>query len=145
MANKLDTSQNSSDKSRSSITVILSSAKMAIATFSSRILGLVREQAMAAIFGASGSTDAFLVAYRIPNMLRDLFAEGSFSSAFVPVFTEENHKNPQGARSLLWSLFIFLGIITSVIAIGIMVFADPIIHIMAPAFVKDPEKFQLDL
>jgi len=67
--------------------VLRSSMKMAVATFCSRILGLVREQIMAAYFGASGLTDAFLVAYRIPNLLRDLLAEGAFSAAFVPTFT----------------------------------------------------------
>ena len=57
-------------------------------TFVSRILGLVREQAIAYAFGANAATDAFWVAFRIPNFLRRLFAEGSFSVAFVPVFTE---------------------------------------------------------
>ena len=50
------------------------------------------EQVMAAYFGASGITDAFLVAFRIPNLLRDLFAEGAFSSAFVPTFVEANQE-----------------------------------------------------
>ena len=58
--------------------IFRSSFFMSIATFSSRILGLVRELAIAQIFGASGWTDAFNIAYRIPNMLRDLFAEGPF-------------------------------------------------------------------
>ena len=83
----------------SSNKILKSSAVMASATFTSRILGLVREQGIAMIFGASFLTDAFWVAYRIPNMLRDLFAEGSFSSAFVPVLSEENNKSEQkGSR-----------------------------------------------
>ena len=81
--------------------LIFSSLKMATATFSSRILGLVREQVMAATFGASGITDAFTVAYRVPNMLRDLFAEGAFSSAFVPVFTKVRQLGDREARTLL--------------------------------------------
>jgi putative peptidoglycan lipid II flippase len=101
-----------------------SSAMMAIATFLSRVLGLVREQAMAATFGASGLTDAFTVAYRVPNMLRDLFAEGAFSSAFVPIFTEERLKDPLAARRLLWSLFILLGTTTGLISI-IIIFTAP--------------------
>ena len=87
-----------------------SSAKMAIATFLSRILGLIREQAMAAVFGAGSITDAFTVAYRVPNMLRDLLAEGSFSSAFVPLFIEERLKDPYKARVLLWSVFVLVGL-----------------------------------
>ena len=58
------------------------------ATFLSRMLGLVREQVFAAQFGAGFAVDAFQVAFRIPNLLRDLFAEGAMSSAFVPTFTE---------------------------------------------------------
>ena len=81
--------RNSQDKSnKSPFLVLFSSLKMGLATFCSRILGLVRELLLASYFGASGMTDAFFVAYRIPNLLRDLFAEGAFSAAFVPVFTQ---------------------------------------------------------
>jgi len=114
---------------------------MAIATFCSRILGLVREQVMAASFGASGLTDAFLVAYRIPNLLRDLFAEGAFSAAFVPTFIEANSKDPEKARRLLWSLFILLGAITLMCSGLIFIFAESIINVFAPTFAQDPEKF----
>ncbi|MEO8012292.1 MAG: lipid II flippase MurJ, partial [Dokdonella sp.] len=61
-------------------------------TFVSRVLGLVREIVIAGIFGANAATDAFLVAFRIPNFMRRLFAEGSFSMAFVPVLTEYKEK-----------------------------------------------------
>jgi putative peptidoglycan lipid II flippase len=116
---------------------------MAIATFFSRILGLVREQVMAAYFGASGVTDAFLVAYRIPNLLRDLFAEGAFSSAFVPTFIEANQESQEKSRELMWSLFWLLTFVTGSICIGIMIFAPELISIFAPTFTKDPEKFNL--
>ena len=62
------------------------------ATFVSRILGLVREVVFASVFGANAATDAFWVAFRIPNFMRRLFAEGSFSTAFVPAFTEVKEK-----------------------------------------------------
>ncbi|MCK5884570.1 MAG: murein biosynthesis integral membrane protein MurJ [Bacteriovoracaceae bacterium] len=123
--------------------VLLSSAKMAIATFSSRILGLVRELVMASMFGASGITDAFYVAYRIPNMLRDLFAESVFSSAFVPVLTEVQKKDPQKAKGLLWSAFILLGFVTTIISILIVIFAPQFVALMAPKFVDVPEKFEI--
>lgn len=116
---------------------------MAIATFLSRILGLVREQVMAAYFGASGITDAFLVAYRIPNLLRDLFAEGAFSSAFVPTFVEANQESQEKSRELLWSLFWLLTFITGIISILMVIFAPELIEIFAPSFTKDPEKFQI--
>jgi putative peptidoglycan lipid II flippase len=125
------------------MSLIRSSAKMAVATFFSRILGLVREQVMAAYFGASGVTDAFLVAYRIPNLLRDLFAEGAFSSAFVPTFVEANQESPEKGRELMWSLFWLLSAVTGVISIGIMIFAPELIRVFAPAFTEDPEKFRI--
>lgn len=110
--------------------VAKASAKMASATFTSRILGLVREQAMAATFGATGMTDAFTVAYRIPNMLRDLFAEGAFSSSFVPIFAEAKIEDPLKARRLLWSLFVLLGSVTAVISLLIIIFANPLAHFL---------------
>lgn len=125
------------------MSVLRSTVKMAIATFFSRILGLVREQVMAAYFGASGVTDAFLVAYRIPNLLRDLFAEGAFSSAFVPTFVEANQKSQEESRELMWSLFWLLFFMTGTISLAIAVFAPELISIFAPAFTKDPEKFEI--
>ena len=116
---------------------------MAIATFLSRILGLVREQVMAAYFGASGITDAFLVAFRIPNLLRDLFAEGAFSSAFVPTFVEANQESQEESRELLWTLFWLLTITTGTICLLIGIFAPELIEIFAPSFTKDPYKFHI--
>lgn len=116
---------------------------MALATFMSRILGLVREQVLAFMFGASGMTDAFYVAFRIPNLLRDLFAEGAFSAAFVPNFIEANNENKESARKLLWSLFIFLIITTLVLTTLAIVFAPEIISVFAPKFKEDPEKFMV--
>src|SRR4051812_8524345 len=72
--------------------VLRAAGAMGIATFLSRILGLVREQVFAVMFGAGNATDAFNVAFRIPNLLRDLFAEGAMSSSLVPTFTEVREK-----------------------------------------------------
>lgn len=116
---------------------------MAVATFLSRILGLVREQVMAAYFGASGMTDAFLVAFRIPNLLRDLFAEGAFSSAFVPTFIEANQESQQKSRELMWSLFWLLFFLTGTICLGIGVFAPELVRIFAPEFTENAEKFEV--
>ena len=121
--------------------VIRSSAKMASATFLSRILGLIRDQIMAKMFGASGLTDAFLVAYRIPNLLRDLFAEGAFSSSFVPIFTEVKKKNEEDAKRLLWSMFILLGVITLCLSILIIIFAPTLVNLFAPKFYLVSSKF----
>ncbi|MFN8370161.1 MAG: murein biosynthesis integral membrane protein MurJ [Bacteriovoracaceae bacterium] len=123
--------------------ILKSSMKMGSATLLSRVFGLVREQVMAALFGASNLTDAFLVAYRIPNLLRDLFAEGAFSSAFVPTFTSARLKDHMLAQKLLWSLFIILFAITGGISLFMIYFASELVTIFAPTFVNDPEKFQI--
>lgn len=115
---------------------------MAIATFCSRILGLVREQFIAYIFGASGMTDAFYVAFRVPNMLRDLLAEGALSSAFVPNFLEARNISHESARRLLWSLFFILFLITFVLSSLIIFNAEFIIELVAPSFKESADKFQ---
>src|SRR2546428_963066 len=86
------------------------------ATLLSRVLGLVREQVMATLFGAGLATDAFNVAFRIPNLLRDLFAEGAMSSAFVPTFTEYLEKRGEAeawafGRQLMVTLFSVLALL----------------------------------
>src|SRR4029079_6412752 len=74
-------------RSKQSSSVLLAAGAMGAATFLSRILGLVRTQVFAHLFGAGNATDAFNIAFRIPNLLRDLFAEGAMSAALVPTFT----------------------------------------------------------
>ena len=69
-----------------------SSSIVAAMTFLSRILGLVRDFFIAKYFGATGLTDAFLVAFRIPNFLRRLFGEGAFSQSFVPILADTKEK-----------------------------------------------------
>ena len=70
-------------------------------TMVSRVFGLVRDVAISSVFGANAATDAFWVAFRIPNFMRRLFAEGSFSTAFVPVFTEiKETRPPRGSEEL---------------------------------------------
>lgn len=123
--------------------VFLSSLKMVFATLISRIFGLVREQVMAYSFGASSLTDAFLVAYRIPNLLRDLFAEGAFSSAFVPSFIKVNNKSQKEAQEFLWSLFLLLSCITLLISVLFFIFAPDLIKVFAPSFSLNPDKFEL--
>ena len=117
---------------------------MAIATLSSRLLGLVREQVMAATFGASGVTDSFTIAYRIPNMLRDLFAEGAFSSAFVPIFTKVLGEGEEKAKKLLWSMAVILLIITGIISSLVVIYARPIIFLFTDdLFVSDQNRLEL--
>ena len=95
------------------MSLLRSASVVSALTLASRITGLVREQLIAAAFGASAATDAFQVAFRIPNLLRRLFAEGAFSQAFVPILaasraTEGDEKTQTlidaVATVLLWAL-----------------------------------------
>ena len=114
------------------------------ATFLSRIFGFIRDVVIAWFFGAGFSSDAFFVAFRIPNLLRRLFAEGSLSIAFIPVFTEYLTKRGKDdafglARSALWLLSVSL----AVMAIAGILVSPFIIRVIAPGFTDSPEKFQL--
>lgn len=114
------------------------------ATFLSRILGLVREQVFAYLFGAGFATDAFIAAFRIPNLLRDLFAEGALSSAFIPVFTD--HLTNQGKQKAweLANLILNLLLVTvSVIVILGIIFSPYLVKIIAPGFADEAGKQDL--
>ena len=114
------------------------------ATFLSRILGLVREQVFAYLFGAGFATDASIAAFRIPNLLRDLFAEGALSTAFIPVFTD--HLTNQGKQKAweLANLVLNLLLITlCVIVILGIIFSPYIVQLIAPGFGKEMGKQDL--
>jgi len=119
---------------------------MGVATFFSRIAGLLREQTFAYRFGAGILTDAFNVAYKIPNLLRDLFAEGAMSAAFIPTFNsileKEGHQKAFKLTNLTFcAIFIIVGILT---LIGIAV-TPIIVSTMATEFVNNPEKFEINV
>ena len=113
-------------------------------TFVSRVLGLVREQAIAYAFGANAATDAFWVAFRIPNFLRRLFAEGSFSVAFVPVFTEVKETRPHAdLKELVARTAGTLGaVLLLVTAFGVLG-AGWVARGFAPGSIDEPQKFAL--
>ena len=118
-----------------SVSVARSARTVSIAVFGSRILGLVREQVFASLFGASREFDAFVTAFRIPNLLRDLFAEGALSAAFVTTFTQklanEGEKSAwRLANIVLNALIIVLGVIS---VLGIFV-APWLVDAIAPGF-----------
>ncbi len=114
---------------------------MSVATLISRILGYIRDMIVAGYFGATGTADAFYVASRIPNLLRDLFAEGATSSAFVPVLTEcQTRSGYKEANKLVSSTFLFILLVVGIICIAGVIFAPAIVVIIAPGFLKDPQK-----
>ena len=124
--------------------VTKAAGKMSVATFISRILGFVRDMIFASYFGASGLSDTFFAAFKIPNLLRELFAEGSMSSAFVPVLTEyRQKKGEEEARRLVKIAFTFIIIVVGTVCIAGIVFSDAIVAVIAPGFLDSPEKFTL--
>src|SRR5271154_301251 len=121
--------------SEPSKSVLRAAGVMGAATFISRILGLVREQVFAFLFGAGDATDAFNVAFRIPNLLRDLFAEGAMSSSLVPPFTAlRETEGAERAWRVAGLFFRLLFAAVSVLAaIGIW-FAPTLVRLYAGAF-----------
>lgn len=112
----------------------------------SRVLGLAREQVMAHLFGASDQMDAFNVAFRLPNLVRDLFAEGAMSAAFVPTFTRHLHTH---GREAAWTLgrraLTALALVTGVLSIAGIVAAPAMTRLFAGGFASVPGKLELTI
>jgi len=124
--------------------VARSAGTVGAATMLSRVLGLVREQVMATFFGAGFATDAFNVAFRIPNLLRDLFAEGAMSAAFVPTFTEYQEKRgTDEAWRLGRQVVTALTLVLVVLVLAGWVVAPWVVPVFAPGFGEVPGKLDL--
>ena len=118
--------------------VVKAAGVVGAATLASRILGFIRDAVIAWFFGAGFSSDAFIAAFRIPNLLRRLFAEGSLSSAFIPVFMEYTVKQGQAeAFHLARSAFRLLGIVLIVAAVCGVMLSPWIVRLIAPGFSTD--------
>lgn len=114
------------------------------ATLISRIFGFVRDVVIAGFFGAGMGADAFFVAFRIPNLLRRLFAEGSLSISFVPVFTDYlTHRGKAEAFNLARAALQLLSALLAVIAVAGMLLSPYIVTAVAPGFISLPAKFTL--
>ncbi|WP_426702581.1 murein biosynthesis integral membrane protein MurJ [Rhodanobacter sp. Col0626] len=113
-------------------------------TMISRVLGLGRDIAMSHVFGANAATDAFVIAFRIPNFMRRLFAEGSFSTAFVPVFTEVKETGThEDLKQLMARVAGTLGgVLLVVTALG-LIFAPQVAGMFAPGSLDEARKFDL--
>lgn len=124
--------------------VLKAAGVMGFATLLSRIMGLVREQVFAILFGAGNMTDAYNVAFRIPNLLRDLFAEGAMSASLVPTFTrtrvEEGDRRAWRVAGLVFRVLFFT---VSLIALVGILFAPSLVSLYASAFKEIPGKFEL--
>ncbi|MGF1656701.1 MAG: murein biosynthesis integral membrane protein MurJ [Verrucomicrobiales bacterium] len=133
-----------SSKSEHGSSIARSAGLVSLMVACSRVLGLIREQVFAGLFGASAATDAFQAAFRAPNLLRDLFAEGALSTAFVTTFSQKIER--EGTDSA-WRLASKVATLTVVFMSGItllgILFAPQMIGFLAPGF--DPEKKDLTI
>lgn len=124
--------------------LLKSTAVVGAMTFISRMLGLVRDMVFANAFGAGSGTDAFFVAFKIPNFLRRLFAEGAFSQSFVPVLAEVNtQRGIVEVRRLVADVSGVLASLLLLLTALALLAAPGIVALFAPGFLDEPAKFSL--
>ncbi len=115
-------------------------------TVISRTLGFIRDILIASFFGTTMAADAFFIAFRIPNILRHLLAEGALSAGFVPVFAETH---TQGGKEELWKLvkivFTLMFLLLLILVILGIIFAPWLVRIIAPGFIHHPDKLKLTI
>src|SRR2546429_961055 len=109
-----------------------------IAVMCSRVLGLIREQVFAGLFGAGKNLDAFLMAFRLPNLLRDLFAEGALSTAFITTFSKKiATEGDESAWRLGNKVATLTAVFMSAVTLLGIIFAPQLIHLMAGNWAAD--------
>ena len=114
------------------------------ATLLSRVLGFIRDMIIARAFGAGTATDAFFVAFRLPNMLRELLGEGALSAAFIPVFSESlTRRGREAAWRLAWSVLTLLAVVLVLVSAAGILLAPLLIRLIAPGFTAVPSKLSL--
>lgn len=124
--------------------LLKSTSLVGFMTLLSRILGLVRDVVFARLFGASIVMDAFIVANRIPNMLRRFFAEGAFSQGFVPVMARyREHHEHQEAREFVDAVAGTLGLILFLVTLAGVIAAPLLVLVVAPGFIGEDGRFDL--
>jgi len=124
--------------------LLKSAGVVSMMTFLSRILGLARDVVIASLFGAGSGVDAFIVAFKIPNFFRRLFAEGAFSQAFVPILSEyRTQRDHQSVKDLVSYTAGSLGGFLSVLSLLAVVAAPIVAMIFAPGFYQVPDKLSL--
>nr|WP_314619381.1 murein biosynthesis integral membrane protein MurJ [uncultured Pseudomonas sp.] len=124
--------------------LLKSLAAVSSITMISRVLGFVRDTILARVFGAGVATDAFFIAFKLPNLLRRIFAEGAFSQAFVPILAE--YKTQQGEEATRTFIAYVSGLLTLVLALvtAVGILAAPwVVWATAPGFVDSAEKYEL--
>ena len=123
--------------------IIKSSSHFGLTTLLSRISGFIRDILFANYFGANANTDAFFVAFKIPNFFRRLFAEGAFSQAFVPVLQEYKINKKDALVDFIQNIFGNLFIVLFIITFLGMYFSEELIYLFAPGFIENSNKYNL--
>lgn len=130
--------------------LIKSTAIVSFFTMFSRILGMIRDMVLMSVFGTGGMMDAFLVAFKLPNFLRRLFAEGAFAQAFVPVLSDYQHQNQTAidSKAALLGIQILISrvagtllLILSGLTAVMVIFAPAVISVFAVGYLHEPSKF----
>jgi len=123
--------------------LLRSTGIVALSTLASRVLGFIRDMLTAKYFGASGSLDAFFVAFRIPNLFRRLVAEGALTVSFIPVYTDYlvNRGEREALALAQKTLTVLLAILVAMVSLGIL-FSPEIVKVIAYGF-TNPDKFSL--
>jgi putative peptidoglycan lipid II flippase len=126
------------------MSLIRASANIGSFTLLSRILGFVRDQLIAKFLGVGALSDAFFVAFKIPNFMRQLFAEGAFNAAFVPLYAGTRATQGEAvARALAKEVHAALLLVLIVVSVLGVVFMPELMMVLAPGFAEDPEKYKL--
>lgn len=121
-----------------------STSLVALMTSLSRVLGFVRDMAIAHLFGAQAGVDAFFVAFKIPNFMRRLFAEGAFTQAFVPILSEyQETRTHEQVKQLVARIAGTLGLVLLLVTFFAVIFSPVFIMVFAPGFVDEPIRYAM--
>lgn len=123
------------------MSLLKSSSKIGFYTFLSRVVGYVRESIVAKVLGAGALSDAFFVAWRLPNLFRSLFAEGAFNAAFIPMFAKL--KDPNHAKEFAEQVFAVLLVFLLGLTILAQIFMPGFVWLLASGFAEDKDKFDV--
>ncbi len=118
-------------------------SKISSNIFGSRVTGFIRDILFANYLGANYMSDAFLFAYRLPNLFRRIFAEGSMNSVFIPLYVNQEKMNSKSANDFIWIVFNFFFVITLFLSFLIFFFSEQVISILAPGFLLNKSQFIL--
>ena len=116
-------------------------SKISTNIFGSRVTGFIRDILFANYLGANLMSDAFLFAFRLPNLFRRIFAEGSMNSVFIPLYVNQEKINSKMAKDFIWIIFNFFFVITLFISFLIFIFSEQVISILAPGFLLNKGQF----